>query len=74
MDDDPDTTADQDQWMDLARAVRAGLMKQAALLSAMTPEEIKAFIEACRDALFLEVNASSFDKRVELEQNRVTAD
>ncbi len=66
-----DTTADQDAWVELAQAIRAQLRKTAEMMPAMTPEEVKTFIEAAREALWLEQNAAAFDKDVELKLQRL---
>lgn len=72
--DSPETTAQQDSWAELAEVVRDQLRKRAELIPAMETEEVEMFVNACREALFMEINAMTFDKRVELERNRISAE
>ncbi len=66
-------TADQDAWQDIARGVREGIRQKGTMIPAMTPAELKDFMEAAGGAYWLSVNAASFDKKVELEQARIVA-
>ncbi len=66
-------TADQDAWLEIARGIREGIRQRSAYIPAMTPDEIKALVEAAADAYWLTVNAATLDKRVELEHSRITA-
>ena len=72
MGEDRLTTADQDAWVELAQAVRAQLMKRVELMPAMSPDEVKTFVESVQKALCLELNAATFDKDIELMQARPT--
>jgi hypothetical protein len=59
-------TATQDQWMEIAAAIRAQIAKAAALMPAMVPSEtIQAIVGAANDAMWLEVKSASFDEAVE---------
>lgn len=71
-DDAPTVSADQDAWVDLARAVRAQLFKAAEMLPAMKPDEQQQFVLACKEALWLNQNAADFDHYLELQAARVT--
>lgn len=61
------TSADQDAWLAMARAVREQFAKQIPLMGAMKPEELKAFVEAMGDLRWLELRAHSHDKAIENE-------
>lgn len=74
MSDDRVTTADQDAWVDLASRVRAKLGEMVNDIPAMKPEEASKFVEACNDAYWFGVRCAMYDKRVDLELARVTAD
>ncbi len=59
------SSAAQDQWVEIAEGIRAGLAKQVALIPALTPEETHALIQAADDAMWFETKAASFDQGVE---------
>lgn len=63
-------SAEQTAWKEIADAIRGYIRKMAELMPAMKPEEVKTFIEATRDAMFMNEYASAFDKEVELRKNR----
>ena len=73
-DDEPVTSADQDAWVSLATAVRAELAKMVPRIPAMTPEEINDLIAAIDGARCSHVNALLFDKLIELESAKTSAD
>lgn len=60
-------SADQTAWVELAQAVRAQLMKSVQDMPRMDAAELAAFMDACRNALFFEQNASSFDRGLQKE-------
>lgn len=65
-DDDTDTpTADQAAWEELSQVIRGQLAKYAQRMPEMSVEELKEFVETCRDALFFEWNAHDFDNEVD---------
>lgn len=66
------TTADQDAWVEIAQAIRGQILKYAEDITLMEPEELKDFVAAVRDALFLELNAQTFDQDLELLRGRIT--
>lgn len=59
------TSAEQDQWCEIAATVRAGLAKLAWLVPAMTPEEVASLTTAIDTAMWNEAKARSFDATVE---------
>lgn len=59
------SSAEQDQWTEIAECIRAGLAKLAPLIPAMKIEEISAFVKTCDDAMWLETKAKSHDIAVE---------
>lgn len=71
-DDRESCSADQQAWIEVARAVRGQLRKYAELMPAMTVPEAREFVATIRDALLLERDATSFDKDVELAESRVS--
>lgn len=73
-DDAPTTSADQDAWTALADALRSELAKQIPLMGAMKPDEIKTLVEAADSAMWMRIRAGLFDKRIELERNKLFAD
>ena len=58
-------SAAQDQWEDLAQAIRVHLAKMAELLPAMNPSEVSSFVKTVDDAMWLEVKANGFDQQME---------
>lgn len=66
------STAHQDQWVEIAEAIRGQLRKYAELMPAMKPDELKTFVEAVTAAKWLEESARTFDQDVELRERRVT--
>lgn len=55
-------SADRDQWLEIAQAIRAELAKKVQLIPAMNPDEVKTFVDTVREAYQLEINASLFDE------------
>lgn len=70
----PDASADQIAWVEIAHAIRGHLQKAAAMMPAMNPSELQLFVGTVRDAIWLEQNAVSFDLEVELSSKRTTLD
>lgn len=70
-DDKPDCSAEQQAWVELAQAVRSQLAKAVALFPAMKPDEQKAFVETCKEAVWFQQAAETHDREVELKNNRV---
>jgi len=64
------TSADQDDWLEIAQAIRAQLRKYTDNIPGMNPGEVKDFVESVNYAYWLEVHASSFDKEVDLQLAR----
>jgi hypothetical protein len=62
---DEPASAEQDHWKEIAAAVRTQLAKYAALMPAMKPDELKTLVDACREAVRLELDATLFDEEVE---------
>ncbi len=67
-------SAQQAQWIELSEAIHVQLRKYAELMPAMKPDEIKVFVEAVREAKWLEETARTFDQDVELRERRLTYD
>ena len=63
-------SADQMAWVELAQVVRIQLLKYACTIPAMNPGEIKDFVETCRLAHWLEEKSRTFDRDVELWEQR----
>jgi hypothetical protein len=59
------SSAAQDQWAEMAAAVRAHLSKMCELLPAMKPEEVATFVKTLDDAQWLEVKSLAYDESVE---------
>lgn len=66
------TTADQDAWVALNEAALTELAKLIPLMSAMKVDELKSFIDTLQAAQWSHFQAATWDKRMELEQARVT--
>lgn len=60
-------TAAQDEWEEIAACVRGQLRKAVALMPAMSPAEMKTFVETMREALYLDTCAATFDDAIERE-------
>ena len=73
-DEGPVTSADEDAWIDIARRMRAEIEKQIPLVGAMSPTNLKIFVEAVRDIRWLNQNALTFDKDVEIEMAKMPYD
>jgi hypothetical protein len=65
---DPDASAEQIAWTEIADAVRAQVLKMIPYMPAMKPEEAVAFVNMIQAAHYVELNARSFDKAVEREK------
>jgi len=63
----------QDDWETLAQRMRLAIAARINDIGAMKPDEIEHLADAARATLFLELNAQTFDKLVELELAKVTA-
>lgn len=59
---------EQAEWVALARAVRRRLRRYAANIPAMEPDEVAAFVTACRDAMWFELTARAFDVKAAKEE------
>lgn len=68
-----DATADQDAWVALWEATRQQFAALVPFVPAMKPDEVKTLVEAMQAAQWGHHQAVTWDKRVELELNRVTA-
>jgi hypothetical protein len=71
MKDDAVSSVAQDEWESIAESVREQFRKQIPLMAAMKPEELSAFLEALRKARWLEEDARTFDKDVELKLSKL---
>lgn len=69
--DEVEETARQGGWKELSEAVRDWLCKEARRMPEMNPTDLKTFVEACRQARWLDEDAAAFDKDVELRNNRI---
>ena len=72
MSDEPLSSAGQDAWAEIAAAAREQLRRRLPDMGAMTPEELGAFLEACRTAQGLEQDAATHDREVELRRSRLS--
>lgn len=73
-DDRPTSTPEQDGWVALTAAVRHALAGRVGDIGAMTPAEMLDFTEAVNSAWWQEFRSQTWDRRVELEHARVTAE
>ncbi len=64
---DPDASAEQITWREIADAVRAQLANTVKMMPAMTPSELQLLVTTLRDAMFMEINAHGYDHSVEFE-------
>lgn len=74
MNDDKLTSADQDAWVALAETVRVKLAELTQFIPIMKPDEVKQFMDSLSDAFWFHRRALTWDKWLELENARVTAD
>jgi hypothetical protein len=65
------TSADQDQWVEIARALRAELAKKVLFIHAMNPGEIKELVETLDKTISLEINAETFDECLETHRKNL---
>lgn len=73
-DDEPTTSPDQDAWVELATRLRAELAKRVPEVGAMKVDEVAQFVAAVRDAYWLHLLTACWDKKVELELARISAE
>jgi len=73
-DDQPMASTDQDSWVQLAMQMRDELAKRIPEIGGMEPGEIGQFIDAIRDTYWLHLTAATWDKKLELELARTTAE
>jgi hypothetical protein len=66
-DDTPTTSADQDAWLEFARAMRAAVAKRVPHVAEMAPAELVQFVYAGRAVMQLDAGARTFDEAVELQ-------
>lgn len=64
------TSLPQDEWSEIAAATREQFRKLVPMMPAMEPGELESFMSAMRNALFLELNAHTFDAEVEQEERK----
>lgn len=57
-------SAEQDQWVDLACAIRSELFRRAAKMPRMGINDLQSFICCCREALSVELSSRSYDSRL----------
>jgi hypothetical protein len=67
-DDEPVTSADQDQWCEILAGVRAQLAKMVELMPAMKPDEVSTFVSTVEAAMNAELNAKTRDAALEERQ------
>lgn len=72
--DDPECSAEQTAWTEIAEAIRIQLLKMAADMPAMDPDELKTFIDACDNAQWFEHKSRTFDKRLQDERKKLFMD
>lgn len=69
-DDKPETSADQDAWVELNSKVRAKIEQMTVKVAEMSGGELKDFVSAVNQAQWTYFQAATWDKRIELEMNR----
>ncbi len=70
MTEDPESSAEQDAWIELAETLREQLRKAIQWMPAMNPPEIASIISAAHEAMFFEQQARCFDGDVERMSKR----
>lgn len=73
MDESNEATATQRKWQAIANELQIELRKLIPLIPAMKPDEAKALAETLESSMWLELNAGLFDKRTELELQKITS-
>lgn len=61
------SSADQDAWVELMHTIREQLAKCVPLMPAMNVEEQKTFLDTINTAFWLEQNAHTWDKDLDLK-------
>lgn len=59
------TSESQDQWVEIAEALRGQVARQVLLAAAMTPEELQALVAITREVFWLDTKARAFDEACE---------
>lgn len=73
MNEQSESTHVQDEWVGISQRIRLEIQKRLADIRAMKASEIEELVRASRTALWLEKDAHTFDKEVELELARFSA-
>jgi hypothetical protein len=73
-DDEPVSSADQDAWVAIARALRFQIERQIPTAGAMSPNDLKTFIDAVREVQWLHERSLEFDANVARENARQVYD
>lgn len=68
---EPITSATQQQWQDIAAAVRAQIAKAAARMPEMGPDDLKTFVEAVALAREGEIDAAAYDETLASVRRRL---
>lgn len=58
-------SAEQDQWVEIADALRGQLARIVPLAPAMSPEELQALVASAWDVYWLDAQARAFDEAAE---------
>lgn len=69
-DDGPECSPEQTAYIKIATAIRADLAKRAKKLEEMDVENLHCFTDLCSRAVCFEAEAHSFDKQIEVLNNR----
>ncbi len=64
-------SAEQDQWQEIAAAIRAQLAKAVLYMPAMNPGEVASFVGAVENAQHLEAQSAAYDLAVEEYMTRL---
>lgn len=72
MDDDLDEpSGEQRRWLETSRKLHQKLDAMIELVPAMKPEEVKIFIDSLTQAIWLNHQAETLDKRIEKEKAKL---
>ena len=64
----------QDDWIAISEKLRLETAKRIADIPAMSPEELEKLADALRSVYWLEQLAHSYDKKLDLELQKIFAD
>lgn len=66
-----DASVEEIGWKEISESIRIQISKYACKIPAMGVEEVQKFVDTARQALWLEQDALTFTKEIELKNQRV---